>query len=60
MFETRFVWVNPRPRAAFWSLVPAAAAGPAAPVITTPAVHTAANHIDVRLVGIMTVLSAEG
>ena len=52
--------MNPRPRAAFWSLVPAAAAGPAAPVITTPAVHTAAIHIDVRLVGIMTVLPAEG
>ena len=51
--------MNPRPRAEFWSLVPAAA-GPAAPVITTPAVHTAAIHIDVRLVGIMTVLPAEG
>jgi hypothetical protein len=39
MFETRFVWANPLPRAAFWSLVPAAAAGPAAPVITTPALQ---------------------
>ena len=49
-----------RPILASVSFFTAACLQPVLADITTPAVHTAAIHIDVRLVGIMTVLPAEG
>ena len=58
MFETRFVWMNPLSRSC--PSAPVAAAGPAMPVTTAPAVHTAATNVQALLVRIMAVLPSGG